>query len=257
MLAATCALTYRVLPAILFCFVPLTGVAALSSIQQTEQGQGETRIQAPTNASNLEKETTHPAQNRSVERNPRIRTVELNPFADMEAPVFAAPAARAAALHEEAEDWLGTRYRYGGTTRRGIDCSSFVQQLMRGALGIELPRTTVTQMHRGEAVSRDELLPADLVFFRRRGVRHVGVYLGDGEFIHASSGRGVIISDLTQGYYRRHFWRARRVIDNPQSFLPDEKLRLPAEIGDMIRPGPARSFDRAPEPGNGNPRASW
>ena len=255
MRAVRYALTYRLLLAVLFSIVPFAGCAALSSIQQTEHGQGGTWVQGPTNA---ESQTARPEQNGSVERNPRIRTVELNPIADMEAPVLDEPAALAAALHEEGEDWIGTRYRYGGTTRRGIDCSAFVQTMLRDALGIKLPRTTAMQVRLGEAISRDELLPADLVFFRRRGIRHVGIYLGDGEFIHASSGRGVIISNLTEGYYRRHFWKARRVVDNPQGLPADEDLRKPTEIGDMIRPGSARSSNRPLKfTTNGNPSASW
>ena len=253
------ALPYRFLLAVLFSVVPLAGCAALSSIQQTEQSQGGTWVQSPINrSSDAEDEATRAKRNRSAERNPRIRTVELSPTAEIAPPIHAGPAALAATLREKGEDWIGTRYRYGGTTRRGIDCSSFVQQLLRDALDIELPRTTASQQYSGEAVSRDELLPADLVFFRRRGVRHVGIYLGNGEFIHASSGRGVIISNLTEGYYRRHFWKARRVIGNPQSFLPDEKLRQPTDIGDMIRPGSVRSSNRPPEQtGNGNPHPSW
>ena len=94
MRAVRYALTYRLLLAVLFSIVPFAGCAALSSIQQTEHGQGGTWVQGPTNA---ESQTARPEQNGSVERNPRIRTVELNPIADMEAPVLDEPAALAAA----------------------------------------------------------------------------------------------------------------------------------------------------------------
>lgn len=230
------------------------GCAALSPQQQSEQVQGGTWVQIPTNGSSTT--GNQAARNEASERNSRIRTVNFGPAVRAEAPVLAGSAALAATVREEGEDWIGTRYRYGGTTRRGIDCSSFVQQLMRGALDIELPRTTATQVHEGDHIRRDELLPADLVFFRRRGVRHVGVYLGDGEFIHASSSRGVIVSNLTQGYYNRHYWTARRVIDNPRDFLAGEDLIRRGESSGTIRPGTTRNPIRG-RSGSSNPRASW
>ena len=126
----------------------------------------------------------------------------------------------ASAIRAEGNGWLGTPYRWGGTTRRGIDCSSFVQQLVRATFDIELPRTTATQVHRGERVSRDELIPGDLVFFRRRGVRHVGVYLGAGDFIHASSSRGVTVSTMDSGYWSRYYWQSRRILPEFEPVAP-------------------------------------
>ncbi|MGB3545098.1 C40 family peptidase [Rubrivirga sp.] len=120
-----------------------------------------------------------------------------------------------ASLREDAPRWIGIPYRWGGTTRRGIDCSAFVRQYVRDNLGIALPRTTADQRYEGIAIGRDELRAGDLVFFRRRGVRHVGVYLSDGEFIHASSSRGVTISTVESGYWDRHYWMSRRIIPAP------------------------------------------
>ena len=120
-----------------------------------------------------------------------------------------------ASLRSDAPRWIGIPYRWGGTTRRGIDCSAFVRQFVRDNLGMALPRTTADQRYEGIAIGRDELRAGDLVFFRRRGVRHVGVYLSDGEFIHASSSRGVTISDMTSGYWNRHYWQSRRIIPAP------------------------------------------
>ncbi len=129
--------------------------------------------------------------------------------ASAEAAAWTARADRS--LRDEAPNWLGIPYRWGGTTRRGIDCSSFVQQYVRETLGIELPRATAGQQYEGVAISKDELRAGDLVFFRRRGVRHVGVYLSGGEFIHASSSRGVTISELADDYWTRYYWMARRI----------------------------------------------
>ena len=123
-------------------------------------------------------------------------------------------------LREAAPRWLGIPYRWGGTTRRGIDCSAFVQQYVRETLAIELPRTTAGQRYEGVAIERDELRAGDLVFFRRRGVRHVGVYLSAGEFVHASSSRGVTVSDMTRGYWDRHYWMSRRIHTEPSGPAP-------------------------------------
>jgi cell wall-associated NlpC family hydrolase len=135
-----------------------------------------------------------------------------------EAPALAGTAALARHLRAEGAEWIGTPYRYGGQSRAGMDCSGFARTLMREALGVELTRMTSSQVQEGEAVEKADLRPGDLVFFRRRGTRHVGVYLGDGEFIHASSSKGVIVSRLDEDYYTRHYWTARRVLDDPSRF---------------------------------------
>ena len=88
--------------------------------------------------------------------------------------------------------WAGTPYRMGGTTKRGIDCSAFVQIAFLDAYGIELPRTTSEQHYLGRQIQKHELRIGDLVFFRRN--HHVGVYIGNNQFMHASSSQGVIIS---------------------------------------------------------------
>ena len=123
-------------------------------------------------------------------------------------------------LRDAAPEWIGIPYRWGGTTRRGIDCSAFVQQFVRQQFDVALPRTTASQRYEGQEIDRSELRAGDLVFFRRRGVRHVGVYLSEGEFIHASSSRGVTISTLESGYWARHYWMSRRILDGPARAVP-------------------------------------
>ena len=127
-------------------------------------------------------------------------------------------------LRDAAPRWLGIPYRWGGASRRGIDCSAFVQQYVRENLAIELPRTTAGQRYEGTPVERDELRAGDLVFFRRRGIRHVGVYLSDGEFIHASSSRGVTVSELDNDYWTRHYWMARRIVTEPSGRMPTPRF---------------------------------
>ena len=133
-------------------------------------------------------------------------------------------------LREAGPDWIGIPYRWGGTTRRGIDCSAFVRQYVRQTLGVELPRTTATQRYEGVHIDRDQLLPGDLVFFRRRGTRHVGVYLSDGEFIHASSSRGVTISNLSSSYWNRHYWMSRRIVTEPSDRRPTPRREAREEL---------------------------
>lgn len=109
--------------------------------------------------------------------------------------------------------YQGVRYRYGGLTTRGIDCSGLVVRVLR-AHGIEAPHNSKALYRLGTPVSRDKLDPGDLVFFHttRPGISHVGIYIGNSKFIHASSGKGrVAVSRLDQGYYRRRFVGARRI----------------------------------------------
>jgi cell wall-associated NlpC family hydrolase len=104
------------------------------------------------------------------------------------------------------EDWYGTRYRYGGTGRSGIDCSSFTQTLTSNVFGITLERTARAQYGSTRRIEREELREGDLVFFNTRGgVSHVGVYLQNGHFVHASSSKGVMISSLNDGYYASRY----------------------------------------------------
>ncbi len=107
--------------------------------------------------------------------------------------------------------WKGTPYKLGGTGRRGIDCSAFVQNLYREVYGINLPRTTKRQVEEGKKVRRSSLEVGDLVFFKTGfNLRHVGIYVGDNEFIHASTSNGVIKSKITH-YWDEKYWQSRRM----------------------------------------------
>lgn len=118
-------------------------------------------------------------------------------------------------LYDQLEAWKGTPYKMGGLSKKGIDCSGFVHLTFRNRLGISLPRTTRALSRTGRKVSPRKLAAGDLVFFRTGlGKKHVGIYLEDGRFIHASTSKGVMESDLDSVYWSDTFWMARRVIDN-------------------------------------------
>lgn len=117
------------------------------------------------------------------------------------------------ALRSEIQSWLGTPHRLGGMNRRGIDCSGLVVMVYDALFDLQLPRTTVELMHSGQGVDRKSLMGGDLVFFNPGyKSRHVGIYLGHGEFAHASTGSGVIISRLDDDFWQRCYLTGRRVL---------------------------------------------
>lgn len=119
----------------------------------------------------------------------------------------------ASAIISTAKKYIGVPYLWGGTTPSGFDCSGFVQFVFK-AHGISLNRTCETQYKHGTYVSKSNLQPGDLVFFQntyKAGISHVGIYIGNGQFIHASSSKGVVISNLSSSYYVSHYYGARRI----------------------------------------------
>jgi cell wall-associated NlpC family hydrolase len=114
---------------------------------------------------------------------------------------------------ESIDNWYGTRYVYGGTTKRGIDCSAFTRQMYKEVYNTELPRTAREQYYAAQKISLTELKEGDLVFFNTRGgVSHVGMYLRNNKFVHSSCRHGVAISDLYDSYYISRFIGAARVV---------------------------------------------
>ena len=114
---------------------------------------------------------------------------------------------------------LGTPYRLGGDNpAKGVDCSGFIKGIYKDTANIDLPRTAREMSHEGEKIAKDELKPGDLVFFgsHKKTVTHVGIYAGNGEFVHASSSRSkeVTVSRLDQKYWAHRFNGARRVLPN-------------------------------------------
>lgn len=116
-------------------------------------------------------------------------------------------------LYYQMYEWLGTRYRFGGETKRGIDCSGFTGIVYEKVYKRVLPRDSRSMYKMTNPIPRSQMKEGDLLFFRiRRGqVSHVGIYLGNNKFVHASTTQGVIVSDLREDYYRRYFFKAGRL----------------------------------------------
>lgn len=119
-----------------------------------------------------------------------------------------------ARLQEEINRYVGARYRYGGQDANGFDCSGFTGKVFRDALKIELPRSSSAQAQVGTPVAKPDLQFGDLVFFNiyGRGISHVGIYIGNGNFAHASVKIGVTVSNLNERYYQQRYVAARRVV---------------------------------------------
>jgi len=110
------------------------------------------------------------------------------------------------------EDWYGTPYKYGGSTKMGIDCSAFSSLMLDSVYHLDIPRTCRKQYEAGSRVSKSQLVPGDLVFFNTTGrISHVGVYLGHSKFVHASTSSGIMISDLDESYFKRRYAGAARI----------------------------------------------
>ena len=118
-------------------------------------------------------------------------------------------------LYVNAAEWIGTPYRAGGDSRHGTDCSGLVSQLYKKTYRMRLSRSTDGQLKESNKIARRNLREGDLVVFTsrssRKKVAHVGIYLKDGKFIHASTSQGVIVSSLKEKYYTQHWLCGGRV----------------------------------------------
>ncbi|GAB4150347.1 MAG: hypothetical protein Fur0041_23010 [Bacteroidia bacterium] len=116
-------------------------------------------------------------------------------------------------LYFNVYEWIGTRYRYAGQTKSGIDCSGFVCKMYKTTYSVSLAGGSKDLFQYVDTVSRNEIREGDILFFKIRNgqISHVGIYLGNNKFAHASVHSGVVISDLDEAYYKKYFYRAGRL----------------------------------------------
>ena len=157
--------------------------------------------------------TEYPYENRASAKSPlffrggKSTGTPVSPFA------LKNPGNTAAAIIRTAKQYIGVPYVWAGTSPSGFDCSGLVYYVFKQH-GISLNRTAKTQYQHGTFIPKGNLQPGDLVFFENTyttGISHVGIYIGDGQFIHASSSKGVTISSLSNTYWAGHYYGARRV----------------------------------------------
>jgi cell wall-associated NlpC family hydrolase len=123
------------------------------------------------------------------------------------------PSTQQAALSRHYKAWKNAPYKLGGLSKSGVDCSGFVHITYRDIFKRKLPRSTALLAKTGNSVTQKSLKFGDLVFFKTgRSKRHVGIYINNGKFIHASSSRGVMQSSLKSNYWSKSYWMAKRVL---------------------------------------------
>ncbi|WP_134089685.1 C40 family peptidase [Olivibacter sp. XZL3] len=138
---------------------------------------------------------------------------------------IAASATTNTKLYQFVYDWIGTPYRLGGKTKNGIDCSKFAYELYEKVFNTSIGNNSRNIYTQVDPISKSDLKPGDLVFFkiRSRSITHVGVYLGDRKFAHASTSRGVMISNLDEAYWKRYYFNGGRMMLKAQNEKAEEE----------------------------------
>ena len=115
-------------------------------------------------------------------------------------------------LNQQYKDWRYVQHRMGGISKKGVDCSGLVYQTYRTKFGFDMPRSTEYQSEVGRSIKQSQLRAGDMVFFKT-GIftRHVGMYIDKGRFLHVSSSKGVMISNLKDPYWNNAYWKAQRI----------------------------------------------
>lgn len=146
-----------------------------------------------------------------------------------------------AAIVSEAIRWIGTPYQYAGNSTDGTDCSGLVMQVYDRAAGIKLPRNSAAQQQWCQPAIRDSIRPGDLLFFATGSdsarVSHVGIYIGKGEMIHASSSLGVIVSQIELPYYTQRYHSAGRALiaaNDPEAVIPTVYVPNVANAAEVV-----------------------
>ena len=116
-------------------------------------------------------------------------------------------------LYQSISEWMGTPYKYSGKSKKGVDCSGLVCELYKDCNTVVLESCAKDLFHNSEQIKKTDLREGDLVFFKikKNRISHVGIYLGQNKFVHASSKNGVIVSNLEDPYYKRYFYKGGRL----------------------------------------------
>jgi cell wall-associated NlpC family hydrolase len=139
-------------------------------------------------------------------------------------------------LTQEINKWSNVRYRHGGTSPKGVDCSGFIYKVFEHAAALNLPRSSREQAHVGQEVNREDLRFGDLLFFyskkksKQHRINHVAMYTADGYFVHSHRHGGVGIDSLDESYYAEHFALARRILPQNPASPADETVPSRAEF---------------------------
>lgn len=119
------------------------------------------------------------------------------------------------ALYAQSSLWLGVKYRYAGITKKGVDCSGLVYNIYKEAYGRKVPSSTSDLIKKSKKIQKKDLRPGDLLFFattnKKKKISHVGIYLKEGYFIHASTSRGVMVNHISEDYYKKRWIKNGRL----------------------------------------------
>lgn len=146
-----------------------------------------------------------PVPQTNQQSSPQLHSPPSSPVVDKQSAIIAK-------LNAQHQEWRGTKHQLGGLSKYGVDCSGFVYLTFLQKFSINLPRTTQLQSKQGSYIPRQQLKAGDLVFFKTGiKVRHVGIYIDNNQFLHASTSKGVMISNLDNRYWNKAYWQARRI----------------------------------------------
>lgn len=190
-----------------FSIILFTGCSMREDVTVISYEDNDISYQSASLTHTLEEKKKNPTYVKQALKIPKPKNIEIASNEEESTDLFKE-------LKDFYQEWRGVRYKLGGTTKSGIDCSAFTQRVFKDKFSFNLPRTASAQSELGKQISKNELNTGDLIFFKTgRNSRHVGIYLEDGKFIHASTKHGVTISTLDNEYFSKHYWKSQRIID--------------------------------------------